>query len=103
MPRFAILAHDWPAPHFDLLLEAGGVLKAWRLAGEPTGPVAAAANFDHRLIYLDYEGKLSGDRGTVTRWDAGTFTGEPGVRVRFRGAKLAGDWVWLDGRFAPAG
>ena len=41
MPRFVILAHDWPTPHFDLLLEAGAVLKAWRLLAEPVGPVPA--------------------------------------------------------------
>jgi hypothetical protein len=29
---------------------------------------------DHRLAYLDYEGPVSNDRGTVTRVDAGTFT-----------------------------
>ena len=29
---------------------------------------------DHRLAYLDYEGPVSGDRGSVTRLDFGTFT-----------------------------
>ena len=28
---------------------------------------------DHRLAYLDYEGPISGDRGSVTRWDRGTY------------------------------
>ena len=75
MPRFAVLHHDWPTPHFDFLLEAGGVLRAWRLAAEPVAgkPLAAEANFDHRLIYLDFEGEVSGGRGRVTRWDEGTF------------------------------
>ena len=74
MPRFAVLHHDWPAPHFDFLLEAGNVLRAWRLASPPqVGENAAAANFDHRLFYLDYEGDVSGGRGTVRRYDAGTF------------------------------
>jgi hypothetical protein len=75
MPRFVILEHDWPERHWDLLLEAGEVLRAWRLLAEP-GPgrtVPAEPNFDHRLIYLDYEGPLTGDRGRVTRWDAGEF------------------------------
>ncbi len=78
MPRFVILAHDWPAPHFDLLLEAGPVLKAWRLLAEPEVGVTVPAepNYDHRLLYLDYEGPLSGDRGSVARWDAGTYEGE---------------------------
>ena len=76
MPRFVILEHDWPARHWDLLLEAGAVLRAWRLLAEP-GPAAAVPaepNADHRPAYLDYEGPVSGGRGTVSRWDAGTFT-----------------------------
>lgn len=84
MPRYVILEHDWPMRHWDLLLEAGAVLRAWRLLEEPrTGAaIAAEANADHRLMYLEYEGKLSGNRGTVRRWDAGTYepTGET-VRV----------------------
>ena len=79
LPRFAILEHDWPERHWDLFLEAAGVLKTWRLLAEP-GPgltVPAEPAADHRLLYLDYEGEVSGGRGTVKRWDAGTFTGEP--------------------------
>ena len=96
MPRFVILSHDWPAPHWDFLLEAGAVLRAWRLWGEPEvgRTVPAEPNFDHRLLYLDYEGPVSGDRGTVTRWDRGEFgwvADEPDrVVVELRGAKLTG-------------
>ena len=28
---------------------------------------------DHRLIYLEYEGPISGDRGTVVAWDRGEY------------------------------
>lgn len=28
---------------------------------------------DHRLIYLDYEGDVSANRGSVRRWDQGTY------------------------------
>jgi hypothetical protein len=75
MPRFVILEHDHPVRHWDLLLEAGDVLRAWRLAAPPIvgQAVAAEASFDHRRLYLDYEGPISGGRGTVSRWDAGTF------------------------------
>jgi hypothetical protein len=95
MQRFVVLAHDWPVPHWDLLLEAGPVLKAWRLLGEP-GPgrtVPAEPNFDHRLFYLDYEGPLTGDRGAVTRWDAGSYEGQledEGWKVRLTGNRLNG-------------
>ena len=94
MPRFVILAHDWPTPHFDLLLEAGAVLKAWRLLAEPVGPVPAEPNFDHRLLYLEYEGPVAGNRGTVRRWDGGTFEGEIGVRVCLTGGRIRGAWEW---------
>jgi hypothetical protein len=96
VPRFVVLEHDWPAPHWDFLLEAGDVLRAWRLLAEPAGgrEVTAEPNFDHRTLYLDYEGPLSGDRGSVVRWDAGEFewvADESGrVVVNLRGAKLAG-------------
>src|SRR6185312_11279708 len=75
MPRYAILEHDWPKRHWDFLLEAGNVLRAWRLQDEPqtNRPNRAEANFDHRLLYLEYEGPLSGGRGRVSRWDAGTY------------------------------
>ena len=76
MPRFVILEHDHPALHWDLMLEAGDVLQTWRLA-EPPAPglaIEATALADHRLAYLDYEGPISGNRGTVSRWDAGVFT-----------------------------
>src|SRR5205823_5835731 len=75
MPRFVILEHDWPTRHWDLLLEAGGVLRAWRLLDEPVPgtPVPAEPNADHRLFYLDYEGPVSGGRGNVSRWAAGVF------------------------------
>ena len=57
------------------MLEVGGVLKTWALSGPPDGsPVVAAEMLaDHRLQYLDYEGPISGDRGHVTRWDAGQY------------------------------
>jgi hypothetical protein len=76
MPRYVILEHDWPHRHWDLLLEAGDVLRAWRLSQPPSpiGDLFAEPNADHRLFYLDYEGTVSGNRGTVTRWDAGEYS-----------------------------
>ncbi len=75
MSRFVVLEHDHPTRHWDLMLEAGPVLRTWRLS-EPPIPgksVSAEASFDHRLHYLDYEGPVSDDRGHVKRWLAGTF------------------------------
>jgi hypothetical protein len=96
MPRFVVLAHDWPCAHWDFLIEAGPVLRAWRLFELPRAGarVRAEPNADHRLLYLDYEGPVSGNRGTVTRYDAGTCEwledGPERVRVELRGARLAG-------------
>jgi hypothetical protein len=78
MPRFVILEHDHPVLHWDLMLEVGDVLRTWRLAAAPApgGEVRAEALGNHRHLYLDYEGPVSGNRGHVHRWDAGSFTGE---------------------------
>jgi DNA polymerase Ligase (LigD) len=96
MPRFVVLTHDYPAPHWDLLLEAGPVLRCWRLP--PTlalkAEVPAEPAADHRLLYLDYEGQVAGDRGTVARVDAGVFEWQldraDRVVVRLAGDRLAG-------------
>jgi hypothetical protein len=96
MPRFVILEHDHPRLHWDFMLESGDVLRTWRLE-EPPQPgklVAAEASFDHRHLYLEYEGPVSGERGSVTRWDGGTFTWETDtparVAVRLNGKRLGG-------------
>lgn len=75
MPRFVILTHDWPFPHFDLMLESGGALRTWRLPGPPIEGqnVVAEPLGNHRLAYLDYEGPVRGGRGRVERWASGTF------------------------------
>ena len=93
MPRYVILEHDHPQLHWDSMLESGQVLRTWRLAEPPrTGrAIQAEASFDHRPIYLDYEGPVRGGRGRVVRWDTGTFhweVDEPGrVIVRFAGKR----------------
>lgn len=75
MPQFVLLEHDHPVLHWDFMLESGDVLLTWRLDRIP----AEACEFDvvalsdHRKAYLDYEGPVSGDRGSVVRVDRGTF------------------------------
>jgi hypothetical protein len=107
MPRFVVLEHDWPTPHWDLLLESGPVLRAWRLLAEPGAgrAVPAEPNADHRPLYLEYEGPVSGGRGAVRRWDAGTFDwvrdGPDGVTVELGGAKLLGRFAVAGGTFGP--
>ena len=76
MPRYVILTHDHPFPHWDLMLESEGMLRTWRLLEEPaTGRTVPAEPLgEHRLAYLDYEGPVSGGRGSVMRWDSGTYS-----------------------------
>jgi hypothetical protein len=101
MPRFVILRHEPPAGsqrrlHWDLMFESGDVLRAWALAEAPAAgrSIAAEALADHRTAYLDYEGPISGNRGTATRWDAGTFQWERDtpreIVVRLNGQVLSG-------------
>jgi hypothetical protein len=84
--RFVILTHDHPSPHWDLMLDFGEALRTWRLLTEPVfgADVPAEALPDHRRAYLDYEGPVSGGRGTVQRWDAGEFEVESDDEVDFR-------------------
>ena len=76
MPRFAILEHQQPPKtHWDFFLESGGVLRAWKLDEPLRADVALSCQSapDHRLVYLDYEGPLTDQRGWVIRWDWGTY------------------------------
>ena len=69
------MEHTRDGVHWDLLLQDGPTLKTWALdrpiapgEGQPARPLP-----DHRPLYLDYEGPISGGRGTVRRVDSGTF------------------------------
>jgi hypothetical protein len=85
--RFAVLRHDVKPgeTHWDLLLEGApeGKLFTWRLAAplpERAGErVRAERSFDHRALYLEYEGEISGDRGRVARVASGITHDREGV------------------------
>lgn len=115
MPRFVILDHDHPFPHRDLMLEAGGRLRTWRLVGDPLShePIVAEPLGDHRIEYLSYQGPVSGGRGSVSRWDAGEYrivVESPdelalellGTKCRgvFRFVRNDGRWSWAHSRSA---
>lgn len=101
MPRFVVLRHELPAgrsrgSHWDLMFEEGSVLRTWATECEPQMAADSDAMQlpDHRLAYLEYEGPVSGDRGSVTRWDAGEYHLESEspseIRMRLAGARLVG-------------
>lgn len=76
MPRFVMLVHDHPFLHWDFLLEDSETCLTWRLLANPEEKsieISAEKLPDHRLQYLDYEGPVSGGRGSVSQWDGGTF------------------------------
>ncbi|MBK9128744.1 MAG: hypothetical protein IPM13_13235 [Phycisphaerales bacterium] len=109
---FVLLQHDPPAAapgeptafptHWDFMLETSpdGPLATWRFGEDPTarvGPIEAERIDDHRRVYLDYEGEVSGGRGRVRRADKG-----PAVVIEARTGhvliELSGNL--LRGRFA---
>jgi len=74
--QFVLLHHKLSnSSHWDLMLDVGEALATWQLLDDPTrfDAVRAKPLGDHRRIYLDYEGPVSGDRGHVTRLDRGEY------------------------------
>ncbi len=113
MPRYVILQHAMPPhagrpTHWDLMLESGAALATWALETPPAAgrEVAGHRLADHRAHFLDYEGPLSGDRGTVTRWDAGQYTLESQSPdcwvVTLHGSRLSGRLVLRAAAEPPA-
>lgn len=74
---FVILHHDWPADHWDFLVDLDGSserIPTWSLDQKPGGiPIKGLAEklVDHRRVYLNYEGLVSGGRGSVRRLISG--------------------------------
>lgn len=100
LPRFVVLHHQMPRQasredHWDFMLETNDVLTTWALQDVPTSgqPNRAEQLAPHRLHYLDYEGPLSAERGTVTQWDRGTYEWlrrETMLMLRVQGRHLHG-------------
>lgn len=97
--RFTVSEHATTPHHWDLFLERGGVLKTWSLPSAPGAgalELDALEHFDHRTAYLDFEGEISGGRGTVKRLDTGTYEaewGEKAIRLRLEGGILRGEFL----------
>ena len=76
--RFVILHHQTATDaHWDVMLEMDSDLATWSIMPQcmPGLSFASPATrlFPHRKHYLDYEGDIAGNRGTVCRIDAGTY------------------------------
>lgn len=92
-----LLQHNVPdgSQHFDWLLDVADAphspLTTFRLPSEidampPGSRMRALRIADHRRLYLEYEGRLSSDRGWVQRIAAGTI---------LELAREAGEWTLL--------
>lgn len=120
--RFVIHEHHATQLHFDLRLEAEGVLKSWAV---PKGPSMnpndkhlAVMVEDHPIEYGKFEGAIpEGEYGAgeVRIWDKGTYEeiGDPlpkqieagKITIIFHGKKLKGEFhmVEMHGRTADEG
>ncbi|MBI5864112.1 MAG: hypothetical protein HZB38_06360 [Planctomycetes bacterium] len=97
---FALLEHTTAdGVHWAFLLEAPSqpLLLTWRLTKNPlehAGPIDAERIQDHRPIYLEFEGELTGGRGVVRRLDRGGAMllekVEDRLRVRLNGRRMRG-------------
>lgn len=114
---FVIQKHDATRLHYDLRLEAEGVLKSWAVpkgpSSDPKEKRLAVRTEDHPLEYANFEGNIPEAEyggGQVIIWDRGTFennsTGtknrpvtiaeaiENGkVTVTFHGEKIKGQYA----------
>ncbi len=103
--RFAVLKHVRETDiHWDLLLQLPlrPLLATWQIRRNPAQwehelqPIPALAIPDHRLIYLDFQGEISGGRGHVTRIDGGKVeisrVDEDVMEFCLHGQLLRGHW-----------
>ena len=84
--EFVLLFHQVDAAnarddHWDLMLEQNGKLLTWALKELPApGKSVQAKQLDaHRIGYLDYEGPIGGDRGSVSRLLRGYYSWKQGL------------------------
>ena len=91
---------DREGVHYDLMVDTGAALTTWKCPVPPESaresPLVCRQIGDHRRLYLDYEGPISGDRGEVCRHDRGrcaVLEGSPDAwQIEFEGGKLKGPY-----------
>jgi len=104
-PIFIIQKHAARNLHYDLRIEAGGVLKSWAV---PKGPSMdpkirrlAVPTEDHPISYAYFEGVIPPGNygaGTVLVWDRGTYRNLKGEEISFEDNLSEGHaTIWLEG------
>lgn len=114
-PIFVVQQHDASNLHYDVRLEAGGVLLSWAVpkgpSTDPSDKQLAIRTEDHPIDYADFEGRIPEDEyggGTVIVWDIGPYrnltTDEDGEEVPVGRAVEDGHIkVWLEGEKLQGG
>jgi bifunctional non-homologous end joining protein LigD len=102
--------HDATRLHWDLRLEADGVLKSWAVTRGPSIDPAdkrlAVRTEDHPISYADFEGTIPQKAyggGTVMLWDHGHWEPVPGksaadidnghLHFIAHGQRMKGEWI----------
>ncbi len=108
--RFVVHRHEARNLHYDLRIEAGGVLACWAVpkgfSYAPADKRLAVRVEDHPLLYSDWEGTIPKGHygaGTMQIWDHGTYEvrkspdidhalkkGE--LKLVLNGRRLRGEW-----------
>jgi DNA ligase D-like protein (predicted 3'-phosphoesterase) len=102
--RFVVQLHDATTLHFDLRIQAGGLLRSWAVPKGPSLDPAvrrlAVPVADHELSAGEFEGVHEGHRrgsGAVIIWDEGpaeVIRDDPGhLAVALHGSKLTGGFA----------
>jgi len=109
---FIVQKHDATRLHWDLRLEAGGVLKSWAVTKGPSPDPEikrlAVQTEDHPMAYAEFEGTIPKGEyggGTVMLWDRGTWEPVPGksakdidkghLHFRLEGERMKGEWLLI--------
>jgi bifunctional non-homologous end joining protein LigD len=110
--RFIVQKHDATRLHWDLRLEAEGVLKSWAVTKGPSPDPEikrlAVRTEDHPMAYADFEGVIPAGEyggGTVMLWDRGTWAPVEGKSWRdldkghlhftVEGERMKGEWLLI--------
>jgi len=115
---FMVQKHDATRLHWDLRLEADGVLKSWAVTRGPSlnpdDKRLAVRTEDHPLSYATFEGTIPAKEyggGTVMLWDRGTWAPIAGKSAKdidaghlhfiLEGERMKGEWMLI--RLKPRG